>query len=93
MITRERLEEILDGESRGSLYTKGIDAQVVAIALLRERIPHEVCGAIIGAAEHDQIYLCDIDDVLPYINEEDARTLAGCRLFIDSENDCFSMWA
>lgn len=39
------------------------------------------------------IDLCDIDEVLPYINEDDAKVLADCNLFIDSDCDCLSMFA
>ena len=93
MITREKLEEILDDDSKRPFKEKEVDHKMKALTLLRDRIPYEVCKGIIGGAEHDQIYLCDIDEVLPYINEEDANVLADCNLFIDSDCDCLSMFA
>ena len=93
MITREKLEEILDDDSKRSFKEKEVDHKMKALTLLRDRIPYEVCKGIIVGAEHDQIYLCDIDEVLPYINEEDANVLADCNLFIDSDCDCLSMFA
>jgi hypothetical protein len=90
MITREKFEEILD--SKNPFKEKGIDYTMKGLTLLRDRIPYEVCRDIIGAAEHDKIYLCDIDEVLPYINEDDAKVLADCNFFIDSDCDCLSMF-
>lgn len=93
MITRKKLEEILDDDLKRPFQEKGIDHKIKALTLLREKIPYEVCSGIIGGAGHDQIYLCDIDEVLPYINEDDAKILADCNLFIDDDNDCLSMFA
>ena len=93
MITREKLEEILGNISKNPFQEKGIDHKMKALTLLRDKIPYEVYKGIIGAAEHDQIYLCDIDEVLPYINEDDAKVLADCNLFIENDNDCLSMFA
>lgn len=90
MITKEKLEEILDNDSV-PFKEKEIGHKMRALILLRDKIPYEVCKGIIGAAEHDQIYLCDIDQVLPYINTDDAKVLADCNIFIDS--DCLSMYA
>ena len=93
MITREKLEEILDDDSKNHFQEKEVDHKIKALALLRDKIPYEVCKRIIRGVEHDQIYLCDIDEVLPYINEDDAKVLADCNLFIDSDCDCLSMFA
>jgi hypothetical protein len=93
MITREKLEEIMENASLSAYLEEKIDHKMKALMLLRERIPYEVCRGIIGAAEHDIIYLCDIDEVIPYINEDDAKILAECNLFIDSDCDCLSMFA
>ena len=92
MITEERLREILSDDSKNPYKTKGIDHDVLALNLLRNKIPYDVCKSIIGGAGHDEIYLCDVDEVLPYINEEDALILADCNLFIDEDNDCLSMY-
>lgn len=93
MITIEKLEEILDDDSKNPFQEKEIDHKMKALNLLREKIPYEVCRGIIGGAEHDKIYLCDIGQVLPYINEDDAKVLADCNLFIDNDCDCLSMFA
>ena len=93
MITREKLEEILGNYSKNPFQEKEVDHNMKALTLLRDKIPYEVCKEIIGASDRDQIYLCDIDDVLPYINEDDAKVLADCNLFIDSDYDYLSMFA
>jgi len=92
MITREKLDEILDDDSKNPFQEKEIDHKMKALTLLREKIPYDVCKGIIGGAEHGQIYLCDIDEVLHYINEDDAKVLADCNLFIDTDFDCLSMF-
>ncbi len=93
MITRKQLKKILDDDKKRPFQEKNVDHDIKALNLLRERIPYEVCKGIIGGAEHDQIYLCDIDKVLPYINKDDANVLAECNLFIDDDCDCLSMFA
>jgi len=70
----------------------GVDHTMTALILLREKIPYEVCRSIIGSAEHDKIYLCDIDQVLDYIDEEDAKILCNCGIRFNAENDCLSMF-
>jgi hypothetical protein len=69
-----------------------LDYKVAAILTLRTRIPYDQCKAIIGAAEHDIIYLCDVEDALPYLTEDDARVLADCNIGIDKEFDCFFLF-
>lgn len=85
MITREKLDEILSDKS--PFQEKNIDHGLKALMLLRERVPYDVCNNIISGAEHDQVYLCDIDEVLPYLTEEDVLILADCNMSIDSENE------
>jgi hypothetical protein len=92
MITREKLEEMLDSETNSPFSNPKEDHDVKAISLLRERIPIDVCGSIIGGAEHDKIYLCDIDEVLPYLTEADAMILKDCNMFIDDDCDCLSLF-
>lgn len=93
MITREKLEEILDDDSKNPFQEKNVDHKMKALILLRNKIPYEACEEIIGGAGHDQIDLCDIDQVLPYIDENDAYILADCNLFINNDCDCLSMFA
>lgn len=92
MITREKLEEILDDDSKNPFQEKEVDHNMKALTLLRDRIPYEARKEIIVEVKYDQIYLCDIDEVLPYINEDDAKVLADCNLFIDSDCDSLSMY-
>jgi len=95
MITREKLEEILNEKEdldNFLINEMTFDYRIKVLNLLREKIPYEVCKSIIGTSEHDQIYLCNIDDVLPYINEEDANVLEKCHLIIDDNCDCLVMF-
>ena len=92
MITREQLEIALDDETKESFLTKGIDHDVVVINLLRERIPYEACRSIIGGAEHDKLYLCDVDKSLPYLTEDDLIVLADCNAFIDDDSDSLALF-
>jgi hypothetical protein len=86
MITEERLEEILD-ESHDS---KHADRQMAALILLRDRIPYDVCDSIICGADHDKVFLCSVEQVLPHISEEDAYILSASSVFI--EDDSLSMF-
>lgn len=94
MITRERFDEMWEvWKEELPCYTeKNIDHNFKAIRLLRERIPHGKCGAIIGAAEHDMVYLPDVDKVLPFIDEEDLKVLIDCNVGFDSEIESFYMF-
>jgi glycosyltransferase involved in cell wall biosynthesis len=91
MITREHLERFFNDDNV-PFKTKGIDHDIVALNLLRNRIPYDKCKTIIQGADHDQVYLCDIEECLPYLNEEDLIVLADCNLFVDKDNDCLSMF-
>jgi len=92
MITREQIEEALDDETKESFITKGIDHDVTAINLLRVRIPYDDCKSIIGGAEHDTLYLCDVETALPFLIEDDLKVLADCNVWIDEEVDCFALF-
>ena len=94
MITREKFDQIFDDENTEIeiFREKGIDHIVKAISLLREKIPYDTCKSVIGCVEHDKIYLCDIDDVLEHIDEQDAIFLVECNLFIDAEFDCLAVF-
>lgn len=89
MITREKIEEILSNKS--PFKTTG-DHDVIAINLLRLRIPYDSCKSIIGGAEHDKIYLCDIETALPHLDETDVLILADCNVGIDREFECFYLF-
>jgi hypothetical protein len=92
MVTREQLEAALDDESKASFVTKNIDHDVKAINLLRERIPYEDCKSIIGGAEHDVLYLCDVEEALPHLTEEDLVVLADCNCWIDDDVDSLALF-
>lgn len=92
MITREQIEEVLDDEEKESFVTKNVDHDVIAINLLRERIPYDVCNNIISGAGHDVVYLCDVDIVLPYLTENDLKTLADCNTWIDEDSDKIALF-
>lgn len=82
MVTREQLEYAL--ETRKA-FTIAKDHHVVVITLLRDRIPYEECRRIISGAEHDVLYLCDVDTALPYLTIEDVEILAECNLGIEED--------
>lgn len=92
MITREQLEAALDDETKASFVTKDIDHDVVAINLLRERIPYSVCYNIIQGAGYETLYLCDVEKALPYLTEYDLVILADCNCLIDEDNDCIALF-
>jgi hypothetical protein len=89
MITREKIEEVLSDKS--PFKTTG-DYDVIAINLLRLRIPYDSCKSIISGAEHDVIYLCDVETALPYLDETDALILANCNVGIEKEFECFYLF-
>jgi hypothetical protein len=70
MITKEQLEEALGDDKAPFKTLKDTDHDVYVISLLRERIPYAQCPNIIGGAEHDQIWLCDVEDVEENYNYE-----------------------
>lgn len=91
MITIEKLKELLN-DNKNPFQEKNVDYKIKALTLLRNKIPYDVCKSIICSAEHDKIYLCDVDDIIPYINDDDIKILADCNLFIDND-DCLIMYA
>ena len=86
MITREQLVTAL-GEDKKPFKTRGVDHTLVALNILRSKIPYEICGSIIGCAEHDIIYLVDVEEALPYLDEADLMQLADCNCGIDEDLD------
>jgi len=92
MITREQLETALDDETKASFVTKGIDHDFKAISLLRERIPYDEVHDIISGAEHDVLYLCDVDESLPHLTEDDLIVLADCNVWIDEDTDSLALF-
>lgn len=92
MVTREQLETALDDETKDPFKTPRVDYDVLAINLLRERVPYDKCSSIIKGAGHDTIYLTSVDMIVDYLSEADLDVLADCNLFIDDDNDCLAMF-
>lgn len=92
MVTREQLETALDPETNKPFQSEGIDHDIIAINLLRDRIPHDKHINIIQGAEHDFIYLSPVEDAIPFLLEEDLAILADCNMFIDEDYDCLTLY-
>lgn len=92
MIKREQIESALNSDSKNCYTTKNVDHDVIAVSLLRERIPYDIVKSIICAAEHDVIYLPDIEKVLPYLDKQDLIVLADCNVCIDKGLDCMFLF-
>lgn len=94
MITREQLEDYLGNEATKDIpaLQKKRDNDFTAIQLLRERIPYKVCHSIIQGAEHDVVYLVNIDECLKYLSEKDLVTLAECNVFLDEDLDSLGLF-
>jgi hypothetical protein len=88
----EKLIEVLDSDN-ASAIEKEQDNKVVAINILRSKIPYEKCPRIIQAAEHDMVYLCDIDEAAPYLDLKDALELNDLGVFHDEETGSMAIWA
>lgn len=81
MVTAEEIKNIF--ENKVSYKTRNIDHTFVAIKLLREKIPYDVCKSVIGSAEHDVVYLVDLNTAIPYLSLEDLEILADCNVCIE----------
>jgi hypothetical protein len=93
MVTQEELDEIFGEDSTIKPFqNKGVDYDLIAINLLRERIPYEECRSIIGGAEHDVLYLSDTKYVMKYLSREDLLILADCNCCIDDELECIYLF-
>jgi hypothetical protein len=90
MVTKDQVS-IAFGDERKAFQVPNIDHDFKAISLLRERIPYDVCKSIIGGASHDVIYLCDLDEAMSYISEEDLNVLADCNVWV-SDNGCLALF-
>lgn len=90
MVTREQIEEAL-GDNKEAYRTRDVDHTMVALSLLRDKIPYGACVNIIWTARHDIIFLCHIENAMPYLSEQDLDILADCNVMLES-NDRFSMF-
>jgi len=91
MITLEQIQEAF-GEDRNPFQKKDVDHDFIAISLLRERIPYEKCKTITQGAEHDILYLCDVDQASEYLSEEDLAILADCNVWYDEDSGSFALF-
>lgn len=91
MIKIEQIQ-LAFGDAKTPYKNKGVDHDFVAIQLLRERIPYDRCKSIIQGAEHDVLYLCDVDEVLEYLSEEDLEVLADCNVWLDEDSDSLALF-
>lgn len=92
MITIEQIEKVFGDNRTPFKKNINVDHHFVAISLLRERIPYDKCKSIIQGAAHDIIYLCDVDDALEYLSEEDLEILADCNMWYDEDNQSFALY-
>jgi hypothetical protein len=91
MTTIEQLREKI-GNSKPFQLHKNVDHKMVALKLLRESIPYEVCPNIINGAEQDKVYLCDIEVCLPYLDEKDLDILIDCNIRYDEKSELLYMF-
>jgi hypothetical protein len=91
-MTTGELIELFRNKDVRPFQNKTIDHNVTAINLLRERIPMEVCGNIIGASEHDELFLCGLDEAAPYLSTEDVALLQECNVWVSEEYECFGLF-
>lgn len=90
MITVEQIKEAF-GDNRKA-YKNKEDHTFKALSTLRTKIPYSDCKEIITAAEHDVIYLCNIDLVTKYLDIEDLEILADCNVCFDWSLDCLFLY-
>lgn len=101
MVTINQINEILlpalniteDVDCSALNIDEDVDCSAAVIALLRKRIPFKEVNSIIYGVDHEVIYLCTVDEVAPYLTEEDLRVLAylGCELD-DEEGYRLTIW-
>lgn len=103
MLTEEKLIEIFesheddwkkkDKDNPAKLPQFQGDTAVKAINLLREACPLDKVHCIIQGADHDVVYLIDLEEAYRYLTEEQAHSLAILGVVIDDNSDCLSISA
>lgn len=88
MVTGQQVINALKKDFSGC--PKGVELKIVAINLLRTRIPLEVCNIIQGAKDNE-ILLPNICETLPYLNEEDLELLCNCGVTTSELNEYLIM--
>lgn len=93
-MTEERFFEVWDKwKDELPTYTEmNLDHTMAVLSLLRDKIPYNVCKSILGAAEHDIIYLSGIAETLPYITEYELKYLIDCNVGYDKEFERFYLF-
>jgi len=85
-MTEERLREIFEEDSFTS-NLKG-DKALQGLNILAKYFPGKT---VLGAAEHDIIYSCDVNEIIAAgITEEDALELKRLNWILDTEVDCLA---
>jgi len=84
-MTRERFEEIMDGDSKLEDYDD--DNAYLGLQIIRKYMSKKG----VEGAEHDVIYSVNIDELLEAgITEEDAIELCNLNWMIDEDGDCLA---
>ena len=84
MVTEDQIKSALN-DDKDCYSNIEMDHIYTAVSLLRERIPYESCKSIIAAAEHDQIFLCNIEVAAKYLTESDLIVLADCNCGVEDD--------
>ncbi len=94
MVTREQIEKYFgeDADVESSFGTNQFDDKLKALNVLRDRIPYDKADRIIVGAEHDIIYLVEVEEAMPYLNEEDLQALIDCNVCVNEDTDSFTMY-
>jgi hypothetical protein len=92
MITIEQIRKAFGDDRTPYQINKNVDCGFLVISVLRERIPYEKCKRILQGAEHDILYLCDIDEAIDYLSEEDLLILADCNVRLDEDSNSFALF-
>lgn len=79
---------------KNKLSARGdVHAFMLLDRLCPEKTAKDRCARMIGAAEHDQIWITiDADDLSKTATRDDILDLIRCGIFYDDENDCLSMF-
>jgi len=91
-ITLEQLKKALGDDKDAFKINKDADHTMIALNLLRSKIPYKECKSIVQGASHDQIFLTYVDDVLEYLDERDLVILADCNCGFDLDTDSLYMF-
>lgn len=81
----------LEDKDLPAKYRKTSRSDLNAFLLLDQLLPGE--SYIIGAAEHDEIWLdADLDELAKAATEEDIKALIRCGVRLDSDTESLAMF-